>query len=372
MEDENNVLSIPRSIPFDRFYCNDPRQSHALLENNFAIASMSHTFANEWRIEAKVAKSSTDRDLDYVYGFGPAGADIEGSLYLAEGEVYFLCYNELTEDDAFTSNLSLGGDFELAGRTHEFLAALEYQSGDLHTTNYLSTSLGYLDMFEDGGKGVLSDGSPIPTMAPAQLAGVQDSDIEQMRGSVQMLLHPTDRLQILAGALIQRSEQVDRNNLVDGDDTRAALTQTDWVGRLGLTYGLLEHGEGKLSAAKVYYSYSEGFEPNVGIFDKNGRALTDPQDMTSHEIGLKTEWLGGAVGSSLAIYDSKLTNVPSTTFGRDRRERHVLQRAGRQAQVPRRGVRSGRRGREGLERLPFLCSHGHRDFLSAHSRSGSR
>jgi len=37
--------------------------------------------------------------------------------------------------------------------------------------------------------------------------------------------------------------------------------------------------------------------------------------MKSHEIGLKTEWLGGRVGSSLAIYDAELTNVPSTAFG---------------------------------------------------------
>ena len=140
VEDENNVLSIPRSIPFDRFYCNDPRQSQALVENNFAIASLSHQFANDWRIEAKVAKSSTDRDLNYVYGFGPAGADIEGSLYLSEGEIYFLSYAELTEDESFTSNLSLGGEFELAGRTHEFLAALEYQSSDLETTNFRRTA----------------------------------------------------------------------------------------------------------------------------------------------------------------------------------------------------------------------------------------
>ncbi len=317
VEDENKVLSIPRSIPFDRYYCNDPRQSHALLQNDFAIASLSHTLANEWRIEAKVAKSRTERNLDYVYGFGPAGADVEGSLYLPEGEIYFLSYAELTEDEAFTSNLSLGGEFDLAGRTHEFLAALEYQSGDLHTTNYLSTSLGYLDLLNDGGRGVLSDGSPIPALPPLELAGIQNSDVDQLRGSVQMLLNPTDRLQILAGALIQRTEQVDRNDLADPEDTdtRAALTQTDWVGRLGLTYALLERGDGGLSAAKVYYSYSEGFEPNVGIFDEDGRALTDAQDMTSHEIGLKTEWLGGAVGSSLAIYDAELTNVPSTTFG---------------------------------------------------------
>ena len=315
VEDENNDLSIPRSIPFDRFYCNDPRQSTALVENNFAIASLSHKFANDWRIEARVARSSTDRNLNYVYGFGPAGADIEGSLYLSEGEIYFLSYAELTEDESFTSNLSLGGEFELAGRTHEFLAALEYQSGDLKTTNYLSTSLGYLDLFEDGGKGVLTDGTPIPTLPPPELAGIQNSDVEQLRGSVQLLLNPTDRLQVLAGALVQRSEQVDRNDLVNDDDTRASLTQTDVVGRFGLTYKLLQQGEGSLSAANAYYSYSEGIEPNVGIFDKDGRALTDPQDMTSHEIGLKTEWLGGAVGSALALYDAELTNVPSTTFG---------------------------------------------------------
>jgi outer membrane receptor protein involved in Fe transport len=140
------------------------------------------------------------------------------------------------------------------------------------------------------------------------------SDVEEIRGSVQLLLNPTDRLQVLAGALVQRTDLDVVNMLVASPATSDSLKQTDWVGRLGLTYTLVEGGE-LLSAAKAYYSYSEGFEPNVGIFDIDGNPLTDPQDMTSHEIGLKAEWLNGAVGSSLAVYDAELTNVPATAFG---------------------------------------------------------
>jgi outer membrane receptor protein involved in Fe transport len=169
-------------------------------------------------------------------------------------------------------------------------------------------------MLEDGGKGITSDGSPIPPIPPNELAGVQVSDIEEIRASVQMLFHPSDRLQVLVGALVQHTDLDDRNVLVASPNTRDHLKRTDWVGRLGVTYTLAEGGE-YLSAAKAYYSYSEGFEPNVGIFDIDGNPLTDPQDLTSHEIGLKTEWLGGRVGSSLALYDAELTNVPTTAFG---------------------------------------------------------
>lgn len=309
LQDENAVLSIPRSVPFERFYCGDPRQAHSTLINDFVMGKFNHTFANDWTFEAKLAASDTERFLDYVYGFGPAGA-----FALGPDEIYLLTYTERVEDDTQTASLSLGGDFELMDRTHQFLAALEYQTGEFTSTNYLSTGLGYLNMLQDGGKGVRSDGTQIPEIPPRVLFGVEESDITEVRGSVQVLLHPTDRLQVLAGALVQRTELDVVNMLEFSPWTSDRLRQTDWVGRLGLTYDVFS-GDDTLSMAKVYYSYSEGFEPNVGIFDIDGNPLTDPQDMTSHEIGVKTEWLNGAVGSSLAIYDAELTNVPATAFG---------------------------------------------------------
>jgi iron complex outermembrane recepter protein len=309
VQDENNVLSIPRSIPFERFYCGDPKQANSTLTNDFLMGTLSHTFANDWRLEGKVAGSETERFLDYVYGFGAAGA-----YALEADEIYLLTYTERVEDDTVTSNLSLGGDFEFLNRTHQFLAALEYQSGDLTSTNYLSTGLGYLNMFEDGGKGILSDGTPIPFMPPVELASVQVTDLKETRGSVQLLLNPTDRLQVLAGALVQRTDLVSTNTRVFAPDRTDSLKQTDWVSRFGVTYTLVEGGE-LLTTAKTYYSYSEGFEPNVGIFDEDGNPLTAPQELTSHEIGVKAEWLNGAVGSSLALYDAELTNVPTTIFG---------------------------------------------------------
>jgi outer membrane receptor for ferric coprogen and ferric-rhodotorulic acid len=309
LQDEDNVLSIPRSIPFERFYCGDPKQAHSTLTNDFVMGALHHTFGNDWYFDGKVTASNTERFLDYVYGFGPAGA-----FALGPDEIYLLTYTERVEDDTVTASLSLGGDFELMERTHQFLAALEYQSGEFTSTNYLSTGLGYLDMLEDGGKGILNDGSPIPLIPPDVLFGVAVSDIAETRASAQVLLHPTDRLQVLAGALVQRTELDVVNNLEFSPATTDRLRQTDWVGRFGLTYELFSGGE-RLSAAKVYYSYSEGFEPNVGIFDIDGNPLTDPQDMTSHEVGIKAEWLNGAVGSSLALYDAELTNVPATAFG---------------------------------------------------------
>jgi len=309
LQDENAVLSIPRSIPFERFYCGDPRQAHSTLINDFVMGTLNHTFANDWNFEGKVASSDTERYLNYVYAFGPAGA-----FALGPDEVYLLTYTERVEDDTLTASLSLGGDFAFMDRTHQFLTALEHQSGEFASTNYLSTGLGYLNMLKDGGKGILVDGSPIPEIPPDVLFGVAVSDITELRASAQVLLNPTDRLQVLAGALVQRTELDVVNRLEFSPITTDRLHRTDWVGRLGLTYELVSGGE-VLSAAKVYYSYSEGFEPNVGVFDIDGNPLTDPQDMTSHEVGIKADWLNGALGSSLAIYDAELTNVPATAFG---------------------------------------------------------
>jgi len=105
------------------FYCGDPKQNHATLTNDFGMVTLRAQTLERLAVRGQVAASKTERFLRYVYAFGPAGA-----FDLADSEVYLLSYVEDTEDESLTSTLSLGGDFELANRTHQFLAALEYQT----------------------------------------------------------------------------------------------------------------------------------------------------------------------------------------------------------------------------------------------------
>ena len=67
---------------------------------------------------------------------------------------------------------------------------------------------------------------------------------------------------------------------------------------------------GSVDALNIYFNYSEGFNPNLNVRDADGNPLTTPQVMDQYEIGIKGEFLNHALGASLAIYDSEVTNIP--------------------------------------------------------------
>ncbi len=82
------------------------------------------------------------------------------------------------------------------------------------------------------------------------------------------------------------------------------------VKRAGIVYDLLDQ-HGFVDSVKTYFNYSEGFQPQT-LLDKNANAVSYPQAMKQYEAGLKGEFLNHALGSALAIYHYKITNVPAS------------------------------------------------------------
>ncbi|MDZ7767700.1 MAG: TonB-dependent receptor [Woeseiaceae bacterium] len=73
--------------------------------------------------------------------------------------------------------------------------------------------------------------------------------------------------------------------------------RTSWL-RIGAAIG----------DARIYYSFSEGFEPQI-LIDADGVGLSAPQNMEQHEIGVKAELFDGAVGAAVAIFDYEIENM---------------------------------------------------------------
>jgi outer membrane receptor for ferric coprogen and ferric-rhodotorulic acid len=310
-QDANNRLYIPTSIPVEHWYCNDPKHSNGSLTDQFAVATLDHTFANTWTLTGNVAQGKSSGALDYVYAFGPAGA-----YGLAPTDIYIYAYRNRTETNVVTANLSLGGKFDLFERTHQFFAALEYQDQERHQYHWASQGLGTLNMFKDGGKGVTPDGAPIATFSLDDYVSDRNAKNKALRGSFQTLLNLAARLDVLAGVLVQKTDLESQNFQVSRPSPVSGFKETDTLGRLGITYGLVSEPGKWLKNAKTYVSYSEGFQPNVGLFDAAGNALTAPQTMKSYEVGLKTQWLDGNVDAGLALFHSFVTNVPRSVYGK--------------------------------------------------------
>jgi len=309
-----NTLYFPFSIPVDQFYCGNPEQNHTARTDEFSEASLKHTFANHWYFNVNTAYAKSIRQLQYVYGFGPAGS---GSL--PPQDIYLYSYQQRVDDTTMTANASLGGKFDLFERTQEFFTALEYQKEIYRDVPYQSNYLGIMNMFQDGGKGILTNGSPIPLyngVIPNYSVALSES--RALRESLQMLFNLADRLDMLAGALVQHTdvsdETTDYTSTTVTPYPGAILKETDLVKRFGVTYGLLPEKGELLTTAKTYFSYSEGFQPNVGVFGPGGVPLTAPQRMKSYELGLKTQLNNSNIDADLALYHATLENIPAVNF----------------------------------------------------------
>ena len=116
---------------------------------------------------------------------------------------------------------------------------------------------------------------------------------------------------------MQRSDLDSQNDRVGFPSPVSNAKETDTLGRFALTWRITSAPGEWLKDAKSYFNYSEGIQPNVGIFDAAGNALTDPQRMESFEVGVKSAWLkSGRLGADVALFHSYVTNVPRQIFGR--------------------------------------------------------
>ena len=302
-----NKMYFPYSINPKNYYCGDPKQNRVSNTDEFTSATFKHSFDREgWYTSANVAYAKSATPLKYVYGYGPMG------LYTPPQETDLYSYNRRVDRRTMTANVSLGGKFDILERTHEFFAAIEYQKEDDVTKNYVSSGLGAMNVFRDGGKGILADGTPIPFIPDTPLSNSRPTDAKELRGSFQLLLHPFDRWDFLLGVLAQNTKQSQQTIWFTpaNANTDSRISETDVVKRFGVTHDLL-HGKGDyLSAAKTYFSYAEGFQPNIGVFDADGVSLTDPQRMKSYELGLKTQWFNSRIDMDLAVYHATRTKIP--------------------------------------------------------------
>lgn len=312
LDKATNTLYFPFQIPVKQFYCGDPAFNRVDNTSEYTIASLMHKFDNGWTGNVKVGYAKTFQRLDYVYGFGPAGA-----YGLSAQDIYLYSYERNEDTNTQTIDMSLGGSFQLFERTQQFFAALEYQKERDDQVIFGSNGIGIMNMFTQGGLGLLANGEPM-VIPPSHSYHTELSTDNQLRGSVNLLLSPADRWSVLLGVLAQQTDLNSSSTYTGVTVAPESDSYNAWnvLKRLGVTYDLLPTpSKGNwLSAAKTYASYSEGFEPNVLVFAADGTPLTAPQRMTMYEIGLKTQWLDSKANANLALYDSTRTNIPATLF----------------------------------------------------------
>ena len=302
-------LELPTKIPTDHYYCGDPTNSHGEFIQQYVIGSLQYKLPNNWQFQVNAALSKDYDRFSYMYPFGPAGA-----FGLPADDVFLTTYDDFDDNQLLRFNTSLGGDFTLASRPVKFSVAYEHQTNPSKDSHKFleSVGVGNLNVLE-GGLGILADGSPIPYVDRSTLpiANDQRSSETADRFSLQVLLNPMDRLDVLVGALYQHSKSFQYNIVPLGPPTNVSTGRV--VPRAGVTYQLTD-GWRSMNDARIYFSYSEGFVPNVGVFGQQGEALTAPQEMHAYEVGFKSAFFKNAVNLTAAAYHQTATNFPSFVF----------------------------------------------------------
>lgn len=317
MQTPEGDLAIPDADP-EEWYFSHPDQSNETANIDFSILELNHNFSNGWRSQSKLAWHKYDEDMAYFYPFGPFGA-----YSLADDQIYIYTYDIEREGEDLTFSQSLGGDFEALDREHQFFAAVEY-SNDINPSRFQLLNSGFqgyadMDWYASDvydGQPRFSDGSEFNPIAGDREAffGVRQillDEEESLKLSLQTLINATDRLQVLAGVLYQDNESVTTIPRNRGENitppTKDTVEYDEFVYRVGTTYDLIDNW-GFIDDGRVYYNYSEGFEPQT-FTDEDGDTVAAPQTMVQHEIGFKTEMIDGAVGAAIAVFDYEITNI---------------------------------------------------------------
>ncbi|HEY1723891.1 MAG TPA: TonB-dependent receptor plug domain-containing protein [Steroidobacteraceae bacterium] len=303
------ALELPDKIATDHYYCGDPKHSFGQFTQQYFIGSLQYRLPNNWQFQANAALSKDDDRFTYMYPFGPAGA-----FGLPSDEVFLNTYDSFDDNQQLRFNVSLGGEFPIASRSVKFFAAYEHQDNPTNDRHAWLESLGVgnLNIYQ-GGLDILSDGSPIPDVDRSKLpvANDQRSREKADRLSLQLLATPIERLDVLAGFLYQQSDSSQFLIVPPGAPVEVKISRV--VPRVGVTYQLTD-GWRSMNDARAYFSYSEGFVPNVGVFGQQGESLTAPQQMHSYEVGVKSAFFNNAVNLIADAYHENVTNVPSLVF----------------------------------------------------------
>lgn len=256
------------------FWDNDDSRTHARL---------THEFESAWTLEASILARELAYEAHLFYVTGHPDRDTLRGL---GGEAT----RSSQRSRQRMADLRLSGPFRLGEREHRVL--LGFNWGREHT-RALSKHAERVDL-------TTADlGAWAGRQAPPDHGGSRrsEADFDTARRSLYGAVHakPTERLGLILGAnLNEVGSEGENYGIANQYHNRVA---TPYV---GLTYDLSE-------AASAYASFGRIFSPQIQA-DEHRRPI-DPAQGSNLEAGLKAEWLGKRMVTSLAVFRTRQDNT---------------------------------------------------------------
>jgi len=271
----------------------NPGAKWSYLDNshyNFSTV-LEHKLANDWTLKAAYSHQ-------YAYRHGVVGSASAGAPEFETGTGVSMFVNRLdsyqTQDNA---DLYVTGPFQLGGREHElvFGANVAYTHLNFPTYERATPSVDNIYQYDGNPGGKLHLGKTEENLSRLTQNGVYGA----------LRLKPTDSLSVILGTRVSSwNERDDTSDDLTGEATGRDRTKKTGVVTpyAGVIYDLNE-------TYSVYASYTSIFLPQTFYKTAGGTSL-EPLEGDNYEIGLKGEFLDGALNASVALFEVKQKNTP--------------------------------------------------------------
>jgi len=264
--------------------------------NQTAFAEYVHLLSENWTLKASYnyRRSTGDEKMFYAYDALGTGLDPATGLGL-----YGYPWGGIDKADAHLGAVTINGHYELFGRDQEavFGASLARSATDGWEQSAAADSpaWGALPPFPYSTHAI-----PEPSWGAPSLYSELDQRLKRAFGATRLAL--TDRLKAIVGVNYSQYRRQGRSYALDFDQT---TRHTSPYG--GLTFDFSNHVLG-------YVSYSDIYQPQDQV-DANDRYL-DASKGVNYEAGLKADWLGHRLLTTLAVFkaDQEGLATPTGTF----------------------------------------------------------
>lgn len=265
------------------------------------FAGLTHRINSDWKLNFAFNGSNQQQDFkrSITRGNGPGNgvdpANPSASIYTG--------VKWHSDGDRYNLDANADGKVTLFGRRHDLLVGVNAQSYDVDSksTNFYPAVF-IPDIFNFDPRSV-----PEPDAGPYTSGTTAETKQYGLYGSTRLNL--SDPLKVILGARLSwYKTQTDNHNFVTGvtAEGKEITYNRELTPYAGVVYDLNKR-------YSLYASYADIFLPQTTQFTVDGNEL-DPIVGSNYEVGLKGEFLDGALNASIAAFRIDQTNRAQETL----------------------------------------------------------
>lgn len=275
-----------RFLPISRSANYTPPWTYWNKDNRSVFADLEHRWDNGWDLRLSTRASNADMDALYAnIGRDDTSDDIRSGF--AGTSDYAQRLRGV--------DLNLSGPFDLLGRRHELLLGATWRNEFQHSTGRRATGYGFT---VDQTRPDLFGQAPAPILGDPW--GDQRNRVRQHGFYLTSRLNLADPLKLILGGRLDWYTSTDETTV---EGTRYAV-DGKFTPYAGLVYDLNP-------TYSTYTSFTRIFQPQGGWVSRTGSVLP-PVTGTNVEVGLKGEYLEGALNASVAAFKVSQTNLAAS------------------------------------------------------------